>query len=60
MGGGARALVRQLKTAVFLRKSPKLAGHQSFNADYAVQRGLFKLSLSSCCGIIGLPCSEKK
>ena len=31
MGGGARALVRQPKTAVFLRKSPKSGGSQSVN-----------------------------
>jgi len=31
MGGGARALVRQLKTAVFLRKSPKSGGSKSVN-----------------------------
>jgi len=29
MGGGARALARQLKTAVFLRKSPKPGGSKS-------------------------------
>jgi len=29
MGGGARALVRQPKTAVFLRKSPKPGGSKS-------------------------------
>jgi len=31
MGGGARALVRQPKTAVFLRKSPKPGGSKSVN-----------------------------
>jgi len=29
MGGGARTLVRQPKTAVFLRKLPKPGGFQS-------------------------------
>jgi len=31
MGGGAKTLVRQLKTAVFLQKSPKPGGSQSVN-----------------------------
>jgi len=31
MGGGARALVRQPKTAVFLRKLPKPSGSKSVN-----------------------------
>jgi len=34
MGGGARALVRQLKTAVFLRKSLKPGGSKSVKCEY--------------------------
>jgi len=33
MGGGARTLVKQPKTAVFLRKSPKPGGSQSVNIN---------------------------
>jgi len=43
MGGGARVLVRQLKTAVFLRKSPKPGGSKSVKTDHSSLKICYEL-----------------
>ena len=55
MGGGARTLVRQPKTAVFFRKSPKPGGSKSVKFSYTRTCTPFGVSRVVCDAYMRLP-----